>query len=99
MNKSNNTATHVYLYTKYEMSSYTSSSKNVTQIYLEKTEKWINKGKNENNEPGSPSRHITTHHPYVYMYKVSRLYIQHYLRKLTQIFNVNMQNRERKKNG
>ena len=41
------------LYAKYEVSSFTSSWENVTQIYLEKTEKWINEGKNKTNEPDS----------------------------------------------
>ena len=66
----NDTTTLVYLYIIYEVSRFTSSSENVTKIYLEKTEKWINKGKNKKNEPGSLSHHITTHHPYVH--KVSR---------------------------
>ena len=66
----NDTTTLVYLYIIYEVSRFTTSSENLTKNYLEKTEKWINKGNNKNNEPGPLLHYTTTHHPYVH--KVSR---------------------------
>ena len=38
----------------------------MTKLYQEKTKKWINEGKNKNDEPGALSHHTTTHHPYVH---------------------------------
>ena len=71
MNKStichyDNTKPRVYLCIIYEVTRFTSSSENVTKVYQEKKENWINKGKNKNNEPGPLSHHTTTHHPYVH---------------------------------
>ena len=55
----------VYLYTKMKCLVLIVPGKSVTQIYLEKTEKCINKGMNKSNEPDSLSHHTIIHHPYV----------------------------------
>ena len=65
----------------------------MTQVYLKKTEKWINKGSYDSNWPGYQSLssiHIPSSQtlPSILPEKT-----------LTQIFNVNMQSRERMKNG
>ena len=56
------------------ISASTVPEKTVTQIYFEKTEKWINEGKNKCNNIDFLYQYSTTHYPYAY--QVSRLQLQ-----------------------